>query len=156
MNWDEVFSRLSKSALKQGELTEEEYRELLLGEDVSTRFKNMVELLREKKLAQLVKGAQFIESIGTEDPRYKKAVEKYNKISESLAYKPEYIEYDSRPTYLSVYGAMISHLNEYGRALKYEELRKMFPMLTAQQVKWGMFEFEDAISHVYMVKGDLA
>ncbi|KWX71586.1 hypothetical protein AMQ84_27060 [Paenibacillus riograndensis] len=156
MNWDEVFSRLSKSALKRGELTEDEYRELLLGEDVSTRFRNMVELLREKKLSQLVKGAQFIESIGTDDLRYKKAVEKYNKISESLAYKPEYIEYDSRPTYLSVYAAMVYHLNEYGRTLKYEELRKMFSMLTAQQVKWGMFEFEDAISHVFILKGESA
>lgn len=149
MNWDGVFSRLSRGSLKSGEITECEYRELLLGGDVTSRLGNMIELLREKKLVQLVKGAEFIDSITSEDRRYDKAIEKYNEISQSLEYEIEQIHLDNKPTYLSVYTALITHLNKHGRTMKYEELRRMFPMLTTQQVSWGMWEYEDAISHVF-------
>lgn len=149
MNWDGVFSRLSRGALKSGEITEDEYRELLLGEDVTSRLGNLIELLREKKLVQLVKGAEFIDSITPEDRRYDKAIEKYNGISKSLEYTQERIELDTKPTYLLVYMALVTHLKKHGRTMKYEELRRMFPMLIPQQISWGMWEYEDAISHVF-------
>ncbi|MEK4882597.1 MULTISPECIES: hypothetical protein [Paenibacillus] len=149
MNWDGVFSRLSRGALKSGEITEDEYRELLIGGDVTSRLGNMIEMLREKKLVQLVKGAEFIDSITPEDRRYEKAIEKYNGISQSLEYTPEQIQLDTNPTYLTVYTALITHLNKHGRTMKYEELRRMLPMLTPQQINWGMWECEDIISHVF-------
>lgn len=144
MYWENVFTRLADGARANGELTDNEYRELILTEDITERLDKLVDMLREKKLAQLVKGAEFIESITPEDPRYNKAIEKYTQISLSLEYQRGKI--NNSPSMFDIYSAMCDCYTKHKRVMKYEELRKKFPHHSIKQIEWGMMEFNQQLN----------
>lgn len=144
MEWESVFTRIANGAREKKELTDDEYRELILVEDISERLERLVDVLREKKLVQLVKGAEFIESITPEDPRYERALEKYDKISESILYEREIVS--RSPSMFDIYNAMCECYTKNKRVMKYEELIKKFPNHTTGQVRWGMKEFQHQIT----------
>lgn len=146
MYWENVFTQIADGARLKGELTDDEYRELILTDDITDRLDKLVDILREKKLAQLVKGAEFIESITPADPRYNRAIEKYNKISESLEYERINININPIPSLYDIYKAMCECYINHNRIMKYEELRKKFPNHSIKQIEWGMMEFNQQIT----------
>jgi len=47
-------------------------------------YTQLKEIMRNNLLTRIAKGAEFIESIGTQDPRYKSAIAKYDALCKEL------------------------------------------------------------------------
>ncbi|MEK5414477.1 hypothetical protein [Paenibacillus sp. FSL L8-0708] len=141
MDWEETFTRLALTAWQKGDLTEAEYRELHMAGNVQERMSHLADVLTEKRQAQVIKGAEFLESIGPNDPRWEKANVKYDGLVESIRYKP--ISRDPelfRPSIFDAYNLMRDCYHKYGRIMKKEEIARKLPELAEWQIAWAIFE----------------
>lgn len=93
--FQEMFARHAEMAFQQGRIDEFAYRKFLsepctatTREEVFDHYESMyndlLQMLRNNLLYRIVRGAEFIESLDKNDPRYERAMAKYDRLVEEL------------------------------------------------------------------------
>ncbi|MFW5437095.1 hypothetical protein [Paenibacillus apiarius] len=93
--YQEMFNRQVEQAFQVGEMDEDTYREFMSEactsdnvDDIYNHFYNLftqlVEYHQGRLSERIIKGAEFIESIGKDDPKYEAAMRKYDALCSML------------------------------------------------------------------------
>lgn len=151
MNWEQVFHRQVEAAKEAKEITPEQYRELISefpesGESNNEFYHRMFQRLEGMHLdilfERVIKGAEYIESIGKDHPNYEKAMNKYDELCSRIErHKKTEVVTIFGNTHMQVYEAMRQVYNDSGRVMRNEEVKKQFAEMDDDMIKRGIREF---------------
>lgn len=161
MNMREVFSSQITAAWENKELTDVEYKQLIAeqraedenGDDFDLRMFQKLEAIHADKLfARILKGAEYIDSIGKDHPNYAKAMQRYDDLSARMERYNKQKDPDIGViTRWDIYNRLRTTYLDSVRKMDEEELMNLFPLVSLETIRNGMAEFDfalrDALAH---------